>query len=185
MSCRMSVLETDETGRLNLSSPGKDCLCSPWPMCAGLSALYFSSLYDAEEHHLDYWRMGEGILFEGEQTGTTLYMELAVQNHWVPDNSISSGLLRHCVRVGSIIWVPQRICRDSEGTQEAQIMPRPGGPSHHRPQISDTAPGRPSSPVECLPPLLRPLPLSSWPWAQAWGEQDSPAPPSPQSQKLE
>lgn len=91
---------------------------------------------------------------EGKQTGTALCMELVVQDLWVSGNSISSELLRDCVRVGRSIWTPQRICHDSEGT-----LAVPGGLSHHRPQVSDTVPGGPSSPVECLPPLLRPLPL--------------------------
>lgn len=40
---------------------------------------------------------------EDEQTGTALYVQLAVQDLWVSDNSIFFGLLRHCARLGRSI----------------------------------------------------------------------------------
>lgn len=52
----MSTLEMDKTGCLDLGSPrgpSLEGLCSPWPLCAGLSACCLS-FYSAEERHLHH-----------------------------------------------------------------------------------------------------------------------------------
>lgn len=53
----MSTLEMDKTGCLDLGSPrgpSLEGLCSPWPLCAGLSACCLYSFYSAEERHLHH-----------------------------------------------------------------------------------------------------------------------------------
>lgn len=91
---------------------------------------------------------------EDEQTGTALYVPLAVQDLWVSDNSIFFGLLRHCVRLGRRIWIIQRSCWDAEWILAAQIG-RPWGAKS--PQV----PGLKTAPEvrypQCLPPWSGPF----------------------------
>ena len=47
---------------------------------------------------------------EDDQTDASLGLQLAVQDLWVSDNSISFGLSQHCVSVGRSIWIAQSSC---------------------------------------------------------------------------
>ena len=47
---------------------------------------------------------------EDEQTDASLGLQLAVEDLWVSDNSISFGLSQHCVSVGRSIWIAQSSC---------------------------------------------------------------------------
>lgn len=93
---------------------------------------------------------------EDEQTDASLCLQLAVQDLWVSDNSIFFGLLQHCVRVGRSIWIAQSSLIHKESWLP-QLWSWLGGLGHHRPQASNTAPGEPFSPVECLPSWFGPF----------------------------